>query len=456
MVSPCFIRSRPQTSESGYTYFLVLELISLTVILFSITLKDMSFAKSIATREIHRVQARLLAESGITRAEYFLSGGEGHTILWESDGCDEPVESFGTIHLESKRFGLFAKLMSQGTRMHTTNTIVSIAGRTTPDFCKPVLTLSGKVGGLALMPTSRIKGTVVISHGRVCRGESTQEIKDNGMHVMIKESPALPFDSSQAISVVKQLENEFKEACSLKNSVTGSLTLSSEKDKVANSDTLIVNGDFRIDNGTYSEKTIFAAGTIFLTGMARCTICKFYAKRVVIDGGAADRCVFFSKEKMQITGGSFNSQAFCTDSLLITEKVSFGPMGLLMQLREGAADSTVAIRFAPNANIRGTIICCSDTAARACSRVPSVIFGKGCVLNGICLTDGDIEMNDATICGHLWVRSIVTSDSKKAYINYCFNLRIEEPRAETVFPLIGTPPVSLVIEKISDRYTGSK
>lgn len=450
---PPFARSRAPTSEAGYTIFLVLVLISLIGILFSVVNQETNLVNLTTSREIHRVQARLLAESGITRAEYFLSGGDGHTILWESDGCDEPVESFGAIHLECRRFGLFAKLISQGTRIRTTNTITAIAGRTIPESFRPVLTLSGKVGGLALMPASRIKGTVVLSHGRVCQGESSREVKDKNLIVTIKESPALPFDSSQAISVVKQLENEFKEACSLKTVVTGSVTLSTEKDPLVNGSTLVVSGDCRIDKGDYGEKTVFAGGTILLTGAARCTVCKFYAKRIVIDGGLSDKCVFFSKETMNIKGGSYNSQAFCTDSLLTSKKVTFGPMSLLMQLREGAADSTVAVSFAPNTIIRGTIICCSDSIARTHAKGTSVIFGKGCVLNGICMTDGDIDINGVTVYGRLWARSIVTSDGKKAYVNYCFDTHIEEPRVEMVFPLIGISPASLIIEKISDQYT---
>jgi hypothetical protein len=440
-------------NETGYTLILVLVLISVVGILFSSVIKELGSVNLTTTREIQRIQARLLAESGIKRTEYFLSGGEGHTILWESQGCDEFLQMFGTIHLECYRFGLFAKIFSQGTRNRTTNSITAIIGRTPPECCNPVLTLTGKVGGLALMSNSLIKGDVILSRGRVCRGESLEDVKDNNLHLVVKSLPTLPFDSSQAISVVKELADKFKEACTMKSTVTGNVTLSSENDIIVESDELIVAGDCRIDKGTYNEKTICASGTILLTGEARCTACKLYAKRVVIDGGVADKCVFFSKEIMRINGGSYNSQAFCTDSMLITEKVRFGPMSLLMLLREGIADSTASICFSTNVNICGVIICYSDSIARNHSPVPSVIFGKDCVLNGICMTDGDLYMKDITVRGHLWGRSIVASDGKKSYVNYCFNMHIEEPLVELVFPLVGIPPVSLVIEKISDEYT---
>lgn len=449
-------RNGSLSNNAGYTILLVLVLISLTGILVTISIKEQRFVKRTATDEIQRVHAHLLAESGITRAEYFLGGGEGHTTLWESEGCDEEVHPMGSIHLECTRFGLFSKVVSQGTRNNTVNTITAIVGRTLPDFCKPVLTLSGKMGGVALMPTSRIKGTVVLTRGRVCRGESLEEVKDKDLHVMLRETSALPIDSAQAIGSIKVLENEFKKACTLKTDITGDVLLSSEMDSLFSNGSLIVNGNCRIENGTYVEKSIFSTGSIILSGTAKCIACKCSAKRIIVDGGIADKSVFFSSEMMNISGGSFNSQAFCTDSILITDKTKFGQMSIIMLMREGVSDSTSTIRFGPGTNFHGSVVCCADSLARIHSLMPSIVFSKGCVINGLCMTDGDVFMSDVTVRGHLWARSIVSTDGKKAYVNYCFNITIEEPKNSVIFPLVGGPPLSLVTETIAEQYAVKK
>ena len=70
------------SNQSGYTLFLVLELITLLTILFTVMLRDIQMVRIQAIREVHRVQARMLAESGIEKADYFLNGNEGKDLFW--------------------------------------------------------------------------------------------------------------------------------------------------------------------------------------------------------------------------------------------------------------------------------------------------------------------------------------------------------------------------------------
>lgn len=446
--------SRVFTNESGYTLFLVIEMITILAILFTITLTDIQMVRIQAIREIHRVQAHLLAESGIAKAENFLNGNRG--LLWESNGDSDSIPLYGTVTAAAHRFGLYTDVVGSGTRVRTTSTVTAIAGRTLPDLCKPVLTLHGKVGGLALMPGSNIKGTVVLSHGRICKGETTQEVRETGLAVEKRESTTLPFDSSQATSMVLRLSREQAAACSLKTAIQNQIVLVSEKDSIGRQDTIVVNGNCRIEKGNYYNKKIITSGTLTLTGDARCVLCAFLAQRVVVENGKSDWCLFYSSKKCSISGGKHNSQFLGSDTIVIGNKVDFGPMSLWMLWRQGVADSTAALYIASNATVNGTIICCSDTLARRSARVPSIIFGKGCRLNGVCMSDGDIDMNGAEIKGHLWVRSIVTSNNRKGYINYLFNVRLEEPAVDVIFPLIGTAPAQVMVEPIATAYSVRK
>ena len=445
-------KGSPRSSEGGYTLFLVLELLILIALLFTVTLQEIYYAKSQAGRAIQRVQARLLAESGITRAEYFLGGGDGHDIFWESDASDDTIPAYGNIHLECKRFGLFAKLLSKGTKVRATCAITALAARTPPCICQPVLTLSGKVGSLALMPGSQIKGTVILSHGRICKGTSTMGVTDPGIAVQIRESAGLPVDSSQFISAMTKYANEYYAACTLKTAVNGFQALSAT-DSLLKSGPVVVNGDMSIDRGTINDAKIIVTGTLTLSGAASCTSSCFLAQRVVIEGGTSEKCLFFSVKPLLVSGGTHNSQMFGMDSMQVSDQATFGPMSLWLLYRKGVADSTAGIKFAPGCRINGTVISCSDTTARRHSRVPSVVFGKGCTLSGICMTDEDIDINGATVYGNLWVRSIVTSDGKKAYVNYLFNTQISGPSRTLPFPLVGSPPVTLYVEKITQRYS---
>ena|GEM_PF-1521933 len=442
--------------QSGYTLFLVLELLIIIMVFFSVMLHEIQFARVLASREVQRVQARFLAESGVARAEYFLSGNEGQTMLWESDGYIDSFPLYGRTVTACKRFGLFSKLRCRGTRLHTTCAISAIAGRRLPDECTPVLTLHGKVGSLALMPGSKIKGAVVLFRGKVCQGATVREVHDPGLSVGVKESPSLPFDSSQAINVVTGFMQERAAACSSSVLAGAVATLKPGNDTSDSGRIEVINGDCTIEEGSFTNRTVIVVGALILAGDARCQACRFSAQKIMIEGGGSEKCVFFSERRMEIAGGLHNSQFFGCDSILIGNGANYGPMSLWMLMREGARDSTASLFIAPGARFQGTIICWSDTMARKQSRLPEVIFGQQCTFTGVCLADGDIDLSGATVNGNLWVRSIVTSSDNKAYVNYLFNTVIQGEAAPLIFPLVGSGNASVVIDPLSVEYSVHK
>jgi hypothetical protein len=443
-------------NQSGYTLFLVLELLIIVMVLFSIMLNDIRFCRVFSIREVHRGQSRFLAESGVARAEYFLSGNEGRSMLWESDGFVDSIPFYGKITIVNKRYGLFSRIVSSGTRVRTTCRMSAIAGRRLPELCRPVLTLHGKVGGVALMPGSTIQGTVVLSHGRICRGETTQEYRDKGLTVKTDESTTLPFDSSQAITVVKGFERERAALFAAAAGTPAANRSDKHSDSAAAPAVEIVDGDYLLESGIHSNRTIVARGAITITGSARCIQCRFSAKKVSVDGGSTDKSVFFSERRTIVTKGNHDSQFFGCDSMVIGGSANFGSMSLWMLWREGRADSTAAVFIEPGARVRGTIICCSDTLARRTARLPSVVFGKGCSFTGVCMSDGDINLSNARIAGHLWVRSIFSYDNNRAYVNYLFDVSIKGENVPIVFPMVGTGVASVVIEKLSTGFSVRK
>lgn len=438
-------------NQSGYTMFLVLELIIIAMVLFTVSLHESYFVRTQAAREVQAVQAKALAQSGISKIEYFLNGNEGRGLFWESGRETDTFPFYGTLNFRNTRFGLFSKLESWGTRVRTTCSILAIAGRTMPRECEPVLTLHGKVGSIALMEGSTIKGTVVISHGQICNGNTTQEVREAGLSVKIQDAPTLPFDSSQVTTAMKRFSEEFAAVCSTKNVISSGLTLRSTSAKGSSliPDTLIISGNCDVESGSYTNRTVIASGTLTVSAEAKCLLCKFSAKAIKVEGGITDRCVFYSRKKLVITGGSHNSQFFGDDSIMISKQASFGPMSIWMLYRQGRADSCASIFIEPKAAIKGTLLSCSDTSARAASRLPSIIFGKDCTLDGLCLSDGDVDLNGIKVKGHLWVRSIVTSDQEQGYVNFLFNARLDAGEEPNIFPLIGETPAAIFVDKVA-------
>jgi hypothetical protein len=445
----------PLSTQSGYTLFLVLEMVTILAILFTVMLRDIQMVRLQAIREVHRIQARILAESGVEKAEFLLNTNSDKNLFWEGRADTDSFPLFGAIDAENRRFGLYSILTSSGRRVRTTCVVKAFAGRAMPKECAPVLTLHGKVGGVALMPGSSIKGTVVLSHGRICRGRTSQEVKEKELKVEIRESPSLPFDSSQAIMVVEKMDRFFTVACS-SDIAPENRRHTASIDSLSARDTLVVRGDVSLGKDGYSNKTIVASGTITISGSASLLLCYCSGQKIVLQGGSSEKSLFFSRSTIAITRGRHNSQCIGKDSIVIGDKALFGPLSLCMLRREGRADSTAAIFIAPKTTYNGTLICSSDSSARTYARMPSIVLGRECVINGVCMTDGDVDLNGITIKGHLWARSIVTSDEKMAYTNFLFNVRMEEPLVEGIFPLIGSKPVKVAIDPVTTEYSIKK
>jgi hypothetical protein len=65
-------------------------------------------------------------------------------------------------------------------------------------------------------------------------------------------------------------------------------------------------------------------------------------------------------------------------------------------------------------------------------------------------------MNGITVKGHLWLRSIVTTDNKHGYVNFLFNARLEAGDKPYVFPLVGKTPATIFVDRVATSVTVRK
>lgn len=134
---------------------------------FSLSLRTNGFAQIATRKQIHRTEAKLLAQSGIARMEFFLNGGDNHDLNYTTDRLEENYETMGTSLLSCQPFGFYARITSTGIRVTKTFTIKRLTGRNLPPCLQPALTLTGHIGGLILDKGSSITGEVVLHHGTI-------------------------------------------------------------------------------------------------------------------------------------------------------------------------------------------------------------------------------------------------------------------------------------------------
>lgn len=439
---------RSAHATAGYTLYLVLVILSIVAILFTISLAELRSVRMLAKREVQWSQARFLAESGVVRTEYFLNGGDGRSMDWQTSDYREQVGTYGEIALAVKKFGLFLQCKSTGTRLVTDYTIESLFGRTPPEPLMPALTLTGHVGGLILHKGSSVDGAVVLHHGYVYAKKRGEPIPDYTRRLVHRASLPLPFDTLLLPRLFDTFESDRKSGCAAGGGIRGAAVLTDGNDSLLRSGLLVIHGDCRITSRRCANATIYCEGTCTIESGAKLASIMCYAQKIRCTGGTTVASLLFSSGRLTIEGGHHGSQ-FCTgDSLVVKNTASFGTGAILAAVRYAVVKDSVSatgggIFIDQSTDFRGTIICCNAPEIFQKFTSPSITLGKGCSLVANIVTDGDCFMSDCRIDGHVYARAILSNDEKTEYMNYLLSTVITTDNS-IPFPLIGELPIEIV------------
>jgi hypothetical protein len=433
--------------NSGFSLYLVIVITTIVAVLLSVYIYKLQMTHKSAAIELKKFQARMTAESGLVRAEYFLNGGDGHTVDWETTDYKELLDTFSTISITNTSFGGFAKIISRGQRLDYMSSISGLFGRSLPPLLQPAITLTGHVGGLALKDGSNVKGDIVLHHGSVQIGGLLIPAK-------IKNSPLLPFDTTIVAKRMDILSQQFLKLLTIPHSVTGSVRWQDLTDSTLKKDTIAILGNCQIAQSTIKNKVIAVSGTVTILQDASIQNTIIYSEKCIIDKSVTDKCLFYAGNGCQIKDGTHNSQFFSRDTLHIKRNVSWGQLTLCINYREKKNDSLVSggIFIDSGSIFTGTLISCLDTSARKSILWPSVTIGKGSKINGRIITDYSLDINNTDVKGHIWASQILTVKDKISYSNYLFNCKISNHTAEFPFPLFAPLPFTIVFIKDGIRY----
>lgn len=424
------------TSNSGYALYLVLVVLFVAGILFSVSIRSSGAAHIQSVRHVQYLQAGLLAQSGIARAEYFLNGGDGKDLNWETEEFKEKIGNYGTIIMSCRPFGLFSRVASTGSRFDKSYSLKCIMGRDVPRDLEPVITLTGHVGGLVLSQGTTIDGKVVLHHGTVKRGNNKSPIPNAQTWVTQRESPPIPFDIEK---ISEFMENATERVSDNHNNEP-------ESSAVQN-DFSVMHGDYDVGQNTITDRKLIVTGALTMGRGAVCRGSMFLCKQVTITDGKTDKCVFFSDSLLQIKGGAHAAQFFSNDSIIIGKDARFDAGALWVSHRVQNSDTTLSggIVFPEKVTLNGHVICFTDSIEDNSEvRVgPAVVLGEQSAFNGTIITDGDISMKNIAINGHIWARSIVTIDDKISYKNWLLGCTVKKLKDNIPFPLLGDTPVKV-------------
>lgn len=436
------------TSAKGYVLYSLLIVSSICFIILSITLYGIRSTLRSASYSVSMAQAEDLAESGISRAEYFLNGNDGHSITWETEHYEEPVDSFGNISIQVQKAGLFSRIVSIGKRKMVADTVSGLVGRTVPDMFKHSMVLTSVSGGCLFLENTSVQGTIVLHHGFITnKPHGRRPLPGYEKKVRTIPSPKVPFDSIDFCNRVKTMLKVDSMPATNGITIKSTYRLLSSSDTLFSSENIFIYGDLYIE-ASVAHKKIYVTGNTYLTEKGQCNTVWLKAKKIYSTNAQSSHCLFIADGGIIIKGGWHNSQFIATDSIMVSDNPGFGTANCISTLRTTRKDSsfTGGIYFHNANNINGTLISMIDQECINARLVPydvSIVLEPGFHLKGYIVTDHDINIQNGTIEGGFWARSIVTNYNSVSYTNALIGVIIKTLKEEICFPLIGDPPVKI-------------
>ena len=422
--------------ESGYTVLLVLIVLSVAAILFTITLSQTSGVRTLATRLEQDAQCKLLAESGIARATWFLSGHEGRNYTWSTDSFVENIPPTGTITLSCGRYGAFVGVTSTGRIATHQYVLRTLFGRTAPKAMESTLTLTGQIGGIVLNNGASVDGKIVMHHGEILTGLQRQYASEYAGRVSEKASPPLPFDIQPLSDVFAAFQSELTTADTIHNLRRGPVLIKDRVDTLLAGKRMLVKGDCIIDGSKIDNYTIIATGSLTIGSQADCKNSRFIAKTILVNGGTTYHCLAYSPRSISIAAGNHDSQFLSGDTVLVGKEATFGLSAAFLCMNTVRDTSFPQIRFAAEGIYSGVAICINNNQRPSTDTNQAIEFGAKSVFTGYVISNGDLRFEQNTIKGKVYGRMLIAIEGNKRYTNYLFGTKIKPMDNSFPFPML--------------------
>ncbi len=162
--SPCKCCS---LSESGYVLYLALFLSTIIAIYLSIMITGNYLSIAPVRKRINRLRASVMAYSGLSIAQAFVAGHEGHNLHWEAQGYTKAIDSVGGVTLWAVHDAGWLRVRAEGVYHRDTAMATGLLGNEPPPFCEDALTLTGHGRAVVVADRARVYGNIATPQGGV-------------------------------------------------------------------------------------------------------------------------------------------------------------------------------------------------------------------------------------------------------------------------------------------------
>ncbi|MDZ7260562.1 MAG: pilus assembly PilX N-terminal domain-containing protein [candidate division KSB1 bacterium] len=298
--------------DQGSALVTVLVMITILTLITGTIMTTVSLQTRFIKRDLHRTQALYLAEAGIYKALWYLSGHDGRDKYWRVSNHVLPLFDSLSCIISIEQWGGYLSLISLASCKKQTVSIRVLVGEEIPQSFDQAVIIGGGDYPLVVTGSNKIIGDVTVGAGGVKSGRikgvgfSGSQLVEGDIHIQIP--PQMPyFDASLLENAIGSYQARLRNAQGLQ--IFSSQVFGTEHPLNFKTNSLIfVHGDVVLQSETgivEGPGTLVASGNIVVTDGVRLgrRILLISGKGIEVKGRVeVDEDILYAQSGILITG----------------------------------------------------------------------------------------------------------------------------------------------------------
>jgi len=357
-------------NQNGSVLVTILAVFLVISLLFGSVLLYGSWHKFEAEKALLDLKASYLAEAGVNRAVWCLSGNDNKDIRWRVEDYHSQIDNTNQYHFRISNWGGYLAIESQGKSGAKTKKVKAIIGQKPDKTYDNAINLGDPAYPLVVAGRNRIIGDIKIGPAGIMPGRFEGEEFVGGSlvegNVLVSKNLTPHGYSDKMIEEFKQTIKEKKENIDLVIDRTLIADDKTKSDYFKNKNTRITGN---LVFSSSQDKSFQGPGYIFCDGKIEITKnTKLYDGLVLIadkdivllDNCQLKDCLLYSKSEINIKDNViFKSQAISDTSIVVEGHAStFYPTLLLVEGKRGEKSIEGSISIESDNPVEGILMYC--------------------------------------------------------------------------------------------------
>ncbi len=362
------------TDTQGSALVLVLVMVTLITTIVGAVLMGTLLQLRLILKEKHRLQAFYLAEAGIYKAIWHLSGNGGKDIFWRPQ--NEAIEIFDsqTAAVTVQQWGGFLQVTSAANVHRAGKSIRVLLGDQPPAPFRQAVFIGGVDYPLVVTGKNRIVGDVTVGpegvkKGRI-KGRDFEGDKLVNGKVIRQRRPQMPYFNPIMMETVCRKYLDVLENPPGEQVFGDRMFADGEMSPLSHERNLHVHGDVQFnyseaDTAIRGPGMISSAGNIIIQNHTKITgYVELIAtgKIIVKDEARLENCILFAEQGIEVSGdGNIEGQLFSPSDIVLKERAVLSYPSLVYcqgALRDQTWQGQISLQ--DQATVRGTVILFPD------------------------------------------------------------------------------------------------